>query len=202
MSLSDLLLAFTAQFVALDIVGTLPMFIAITRDMDSAARRRIVDQSLLVAFSVALLFLLAGPLVLRSLEIKFYDFRIAGGLILLLVSLADLVGGPGAVHQSASGSTGVVPLAVPLITGPGVLTTIMLQGDKLGPLATLLAMAPNYLLAWFLLRRSDMVTHGDRLEDRRIAASVDCRGDDSRRSVCRCARISGALVRRFGPDSA
>jgi multiple antibiotic resistance protein len=158
MSLSDLLLAFTAQFVALDIVGTLPMFIAITRDMDSAARRRIVDQSLLVAFSVALLFLLAGPLVLRSLEIKFYDFRIAGGLILLLVSLADLVGGPGAVHQSASGSTGVVPLAVPLITGPGVLTTIMLQGDKLGPLATLLAMAPNYLLAWFLLRRSDMVT--------------------------------------------
>jgi len=72
--------------------------------------------------------------------------------------LTDLVGGPEAVHGKGPNSTGIVPLAVPLITGPGVLTTLILQVGSAGFLVTLLALGANYLLAWMLLRRSEAIT--------------------------------------------
>jgi multiple antibiotic resistance protein len=110
-----------------------------------------------VATGVALAFVFLGQGLFKHLGIELFDFRIAGGLILLLVSLADLVGGPETVQRS-TGSTGIVPLAVPLITGPGVLTTLLLQVGTAGYTVTLLALAANYALAWALLRRSEKVT--------------------------------------------
>jgi multiple antibiotic resistance protein len=78
-------------------------------------------------------------------------------LILLLISLADLLGGPEAVQKS-SGSTGIVPLAVPLISGPAVLTTLLLQVSAAGYLLTIAALTLNYAVAWLILRRCDRVT--------------------------------------------
>ena len=82
----------------------------------------------------------------------------AGGLVLLLVSLADLIGGPDVKNQ-ASGSTGIVPLAVPLITGPVVLTTLVLQAATYGYLVTLLSLVANYLIGWLMLRESPRITN-------------------------------------------
>lgn len=150
-------LTFVALFVALDIVGVLPMYMAMIHGLTRYRRNRVVDTSMLVAFLVALVFVLVGRAIFRSLGITLYDFRIAGGLVLLLVSLSDLANRPEAANR-ASGSSGIVPLAVPLITGPAVLTTLILQVDSVGYLITLAALAINYLFAWFLLRRSELVT--------------------------------------------
>jgi multiple antibiotic resistance protein len=155
--LAQFLLAFTALFVALDIVGTVPMYVSMTAGLNAQARARIVDTSMGVAFVVAFIFVFAGQAVFRWLGITLYDFRIAGGIILLLVSLADLLGGPEAV-QKPSGSTGIVPLAVPLITGPGVLTTLILQQGLHGYAITILALVANYALAWAMLRKSQSIT--------------------------------------------
>ncbi len=151
-------LAFTAIFVALDVIGTLPLYFSMTRGMDLRERRRIVDTSMGVALAVALVFVVLGREIFHFLGISIFDFKVAGGLVLLLVSLTDLVGGPEAVHGKGPNSTGIVPLAVPLITGPGVLTTLILQVGSAGFLVTLLALGANYLLAWMLLRRSEAIT--------------------------------------------
>ncbi len=155
---SALLISFTAIFVAMDIIGTVPMYLSMTQEMDMQERNRVVNKSMLVALIVAILFMLFGQTVFGHLGITISDFKIAGGLILLLVSLADLLGGPEAVKKS-SGSTGIVPLAVPLITGPGVLTTIILQTGTNGLLITIMAVAVNYLVAWVILRKCETVTN-------------------------------------------
>lgn len=147
----------TALFVALDIIGTVPIYLSLTKDLEVAERRRIVDKSMAVALIVAILFIAAGQATFRYIGISLNDFRIAGGLVLLLISLADLLGGPQSVHQS-SGSTGIVPLAVPLISGPAVLTTLLLQAGSVGYIVTISALFLNYLVAWQILRHCDRVT--------------------------------------------
>lgn len=153
----DLMLSFVAIFVALDIVGTLPLYLSMTRSLSSVEKGRIVNRSMVVAFVTAVAFIFMGQALFRMLGITLGDFKIAGGIILLLVSLADLLGGPSASHSGTSGSTGIVPLAVPLITGPGVLTTLILQTGTVGYVVTLIALVANYLLGWILLRSSERI---------------------------------------------
>lgn len=150
-------LTFIAIFVALDIIGTLPLYLSITHKMDPIQKRNTLDTSMGVAFAVALAFIFLGRLIFKALGITLFDFKIAGGIVLLLISLADLVNQP-EVTKRASGSTGIVPLAVPLITGPAVLTTLLLQVSNVGYWITFTAMLSNYLLAWILLRKSEIIT--------------------------------------------
>ena len=133
------------------------MYLAMTQHMPREEKNRIVNTSMIVAFVVAIAFVFLGETIFRGLGIQVFDFKIAGGLILLLVSLTDLIKGPEAV-QSPSGSTGVVPLAVPLITGPGVLTTLILQVSTVGTLMTMAVLIANYFIAWIFLRNSAVVT--------------------------------------------
>jgi len=150
-------LSFIAVFVALDIIGTVPMYVSMTHGLSKAKRNEIVNTSMIVALVVALAFIAGGQTIFHFLGIDLFDFKIAGGIVLLLISLADLVGRHEASNR-ASGSTGIVPLAVPLISGPGVLATLILQVGTAGYLITLAALISNYLLAWIILRQSDRVT--------------------------------------------
>lgn len=160
--LRTLALSFTSIFVAMDIIGVLPLYLSITRHLHQTPSKReelrqIINNSMLVAFLVALVFVFIGQHIFTYLGITLFDFKIAGGIVLLLVSLADLVGGP-EVSKQASGSTGIVPLAVPLITGPGVLTAILWQIGTFGYAITLTALVLNYALAWAILRNSNRIT--------------------------------------------
>ena len=155
--LRNFALSFVATFVALDVVGILPMYISLTSSLNRQTRRSVVNKSMVVAFFTALAFMFCGQALFRALGIDLWDFKIAGGLVLLLVSLADLIGGPEKTRE-ASGETGIVPLAVPLITGPVVLTSVVIQANTFGFLVTFLSLLANYILAWALFRRSDLVT--------------------------------------------
>ena len=155
--LGQFLLSFTGIFVAMDIIGTVPMYLSMTGGLEARERSIVVNKSILVALVVAILFMFFGQKLFAHLGITIPDFKIAGGLILLLVSLADLLGGPEAVQKS-SGSTGIVPLAVPLITGPGVLTAVILQSSTTGILITLMAILLNFVIAWIILLKCETVT--------------------------------------------
>jgi len=156
MEVASFLMSFTAIFVALDIMGALPVYLSLTRDLPKKDRNEVVNTSMSVAFIVALIFLFVGRSVFHHLGITLYDFRMAGGVILLLIALSDLHGGPDAVKQT-SGSTGIVPLALPLITGPGVLTALVLQVGQYGYWITILALVVNYAFAWVVLRYCDLI---------------------------------------------
>jgi len=154
--LKSWLSSFTAIFVAMDVVGTIPVYFKLTQDMDPFQKRRVVDFSIWVALGAALAFAFIGQALFRFLGIDVADFRVAGGLVLLLISLADLVGRPEHEHR-VSGSAGIVPLAVPLITGPGVLTAVVLHIESYGYAITLSALLSNFAIAWVMLRESGRV---------------------------------------------
>ena len=153
---STFLTSFTSQFVALDIIGAIPIYFSLTHAMEEGERNVMVNKSMLVALIVALVFMLIGLQVFKFMGIEIFDFKMAGGLVLLLIALSELVGGPEA-EKNSSGSTGIVPIAVPLISGPGVLTTLILQVSTIGYLMTFVALVLNYGLAWVVLRNSSKV---------------------------------------------
>jgi len=154
--LADLLTSFTAQFVALDIIGAVPIYFSLTHNMEDHERTVMINKSMLVALIVALVFMLLGIQIFKFMGIEIFDFKMAGGIVLLLIALNELAHGPEA-EKNSSGSTGIVPIAVPLISGPGVLTTLILQVSTVGYLITSISLVLNYTLAWVILRNSSKV---------------------------------------------
>jgi len=147
-------LAFVPLFVAVDPVGIVPLFIGICGEMDAAQRRRVVVQSVVTALIVAVGFIFAGKLLLQMLGVTESDFLVAGGSLLFVIALLDLAAET--THRPrlpADATIGAVPIGVPLIVGPAVLTTLLLLRDSphVGPLMTCLAVAANILLAGAVL---------------------------------------------------
>jgi multiple antibiotic resistance protein len=105
---STFLTGFTAQFVALDIIGAVPIYFSLTHNMEDHTRNVMVNKSMLVALAVALVFMLVGLQIFKFMGIEIFDFKMAGGLVLLLIALSELAGGPEA-EKNSSGSTGIVP---------------------------------------------------------------------------------------------
>ena len=148
------LLAFIPLFVAVDAVGTLPILLGLLEPIGVARRRQVITQSVLTAATVAAVFVLAGRPLLRLLGVTASDFMIAGGVLLFVLSLRDLLAAGKPRHRIDQKTVGAVPIGVPLITGPAVLTTCMLLVEQPGMfLVTLLAVVVNVVIAgaifWF-----------------------------------------------------
>ena len=140
-------LCFVPLFIAVDAIGVLPIFISLTEGIDEKKRRTIVVMSVITAMIVGLLFLFIGEVVLRLLGITVADFMIAGGIVLFLISVSDLVTVEKPLRTAQVESMGPVPIGVPLIVGPAVLTTIMLLVREYGFLPTSVAVLTNVLIA-------------------------------------------------------
>jgi multiple antibiotic resistance protein len=143
----DFWLCFVPLFVAVDAVGVLPLFLALTDGLDPARIRRIVWQSLFTGTVVAVSFAFIGKAVFRLLGITPSDFMVAGGTLLFALSLRDLLLLGKQREVIDPESVGSVPVGVPLIVGPAVLTTILLLLDQHGIGMTLSAAVLNIALA-------------------------------------------------------
>ena len=147
------LLAFIPLFVAVDAFGTLPILIGLLEHVDAPGRQRVITQSVITAATVAAIFVLAGQRLLRLLGVTASDFMIAGGTLLFVLSLRDLLAATKLHYRIDQETVGAVPIGVPLITGPAVLTTCMLLVDQSGIFLTLLAVVANVVIAgvvyWF-----------------------------------------------------
>jgi multiple antibiotic resistance protein len=134
-------------FMAVNVIGVLPMFMTFTEGLDRPKINRIILQSVVTATIVALIFLAIGKIILDLLGITVSDFMIAGGTLLFIISLNDLVYMERRWSQIDPESLGAVPLGVPLIVGPAVLTTILILVSEYGPLATVAALIANIVIA-------------------------------------------------------
>lgn len=146
------LLCFIPLFVAVDPPGILPMFAALTDGMDPARRNRLIVSSAVTALVVGAGFVLAGETVLRFMGIAMSDFMIAGGLVLLIVSLSDLLTTDKIQRRVDPDALGPVPIGVPLMVGPAVLTTGLLLDHRYGPGMTLAALTACILLTALAFR--------------------------------------------------
>lgn len=154
--MQNLLYSFVGMFVAMDIIGILPLYLGMTQGLDRHRRRKVVNQSVAVAAVVALAFFFLGKSIFKLLGIALYDFQVGGGIVLLVMAILDLI--KGREKDGKHDSTGIVPLAVPLITGPGLITIVMLQVSLYGPLVVFLSLIANFAFSWVALRKSTIIT--------------------------------------------
>ena len=140
-------LCFVPLFIAVDAIGVLPMFINFTQDIEHRKIRMVVYQSVITAIIVALIFLFAGKAILDLLGITVADFMIAGGILLFIVSMSDMLTTDKVQRKIDPESLGAVPLGVPLITGPAVLTTSILLLNEYGFIPTAVSIVLNVLIA-------------------------------------------------------
>src|SRR5579871_19651 len=156
MNFTDLLSLFLPLFVAMDPLGVLPAFIQMTSELSKARRQKMLNLSILTAGIVGLLFIPLGPLVLGALGLKTGDFQVAGGLLVLVVGLRDVVWDQKMLAMSAaSGATGIVPFAIPLLVGPAVFATLILLRDRFSVLEIGACLVLNLFLAWIIFLKSD-----------------------------------------------
>ena len=147
--LPALITAFTTLFIIIDPPGLAPVFIALTQGMDTAQRRTIAIRAFVVALSLMMVFLFLGEAVLGFIGISMDAFRIAGGILLFLTALDMLFQRRQARREdnAAEGQAehhddpSVFPLALPLIVGPGAITTVILLAGEAEGAADLGAIA-------------------------------------------------------------
>lgn len=151
--MKNYMLAFIPIFVAIDIFGLLPIFISLTAAYSPDEHRTIVKQSTLTAFLVSVSFIAIGKLVFSALGITIPDFQIAGGILLLILSINDIMY-PNKPTRTPSSSMGIVPIGIPLITGPAVLTTSILILDLYGIGPALISLTLNMILVYVVLRKA------------------------------------------------
>lgn len=129
-----LVTAFVTLFVIIDPIGLAPIFIALTRGMTPEQRHRAGQRALVLGFVILAAFGLFGEALLRAIGISIPAFRISGGLLLFLTALDMLFERRSDRRERTTEETpadpSVFPLAMPLIAGPGALTTMILLGSR------------------------------------------------------------------------
>lgn len=152
------ILTFIPIFVAVNAVSVLPIFVALTSGIDTGQRRRILTHSIITATAVAFAFIFVGRLVFKIIGVTVADFKIAGGIMLFIMSLSYLL--PDGSHRGKhleNEDVGVFPLGTPLITGPAVLTACLVLVDEYGILPTLVSFVINVLIAWVIFLKADYI---------------------------------------------
>lgn len=155
--MSDFLLAFFPLCVAIDAPFVVPVFLSITEGLPAPRKRKIVDQAVSVALVLAVGFAVLGSALFSLIGITLNDFRIGGGLVLIVTAILFLVGAS-ETKAEPSDDIGIVPLAVPLIVGPSALTTLMIAVKSYGYPIALTSLGVNLGIVWFLLHRSQLLT--------------------------------------------
>ena len=148
---------FIPLFVATNIFMLLPIFISLTKEMSLQKRRVVIRDSILTAFIVSSLFFALGEVIFKIIGITADDFKIAGGLLLLIIAILDITRH---IEEKLKPDIklGVVPIGVPLIVGPAVLTNILLLVDHYGILPTVIALVLNLIIVWISLINAERIT--------------------------------------------
>jgi multiple antibiotic resistance protein len=123
------LACFIPLFVAVDPLGIIPVYLGMTEGMPRREMKKVIVYTLSTAVVVAAAFLLLGKGIFVFIGISDNDFKIAGGIILLLIAL-DMVLSGHEREKRWERTVGVVPLGVPLIVGPASITTLLIQIDS------------------------------------------------------------------------
>jgi multiple antibiotic resistance protein len=150
---------FVAVFVLVDAVGNLPILLVLTKGMEPEQRHSIVDRASIVATTVLLGFAFAGQWILKYLEISMGSLRVAGGLLLLIIALRMLEGELDTPVIEQGRDVAITPLALPLLAGPGTLTTVMLLMSESpdAHLSVVTGIASAMLVSWIIVRQAGHV---------------------------------------------
>ena len=137
----DLLRATISLFAVINPIGTIPLFASMTQKMQKVERDRVLKTTVITASALLMIFAVAGTQILSIFGITISSFMIAGGILLFVVSIELLTHGGWRFGGTVSDESGVVPLAFPLLAGPGAITTVILSFQMSGLMITILSIA-------------------------------------------------------------
>src|SRR5579862_808651 len=132
MSWNELLFDFVTLWVTVDPIGTVPLYLSVTKDMTSVARKRAAMRATIIAFFLLAGFLYFGQYLLEEMRIEMLSFQIAGGIVLFLFALT-MIFEKGSGHDVPTGDghdVAVFPLAMPSIATPGALLSVVVLTDN------------------------------------------------------------------------
>lgn len=170
MDLKFTITALATAFTIIDPIGMVPLSLSVTASARPEVRRRTIDRAVLVAAAIIFFMALVGRYVLVYLGITLAAFSIAGGILLLLISIDMLFARPSGVRKTPEEerdaaeqeSVAVFPLAIPMIAGPGTIATVLLlvslsDGDRVRLAIVYAAYALALLATWLAMRGAELV---------------------------------------------
>ena len=131
--LTEYLRVFIAIFVLVNPLEGIPIYLARSQGMTAVQRLSIARTTSIAVMVILLVSLVLGRLILQTLSISVGAFTLAGGIIILLISLKMVLGpggGAGNTGGPADGSFAIVPLAIPLLAGPGPISSVIVYASK------------------------------------------------------------------------
>ena len=147
-------LAFIPIFVAIDPIGLVAIFLGLGTSASREQRKRQALLGIFTALGIAIGFMFLGKLIFAALGITVADFQVAGGLILLGLAGRELLS-LGPQNRGSGDEFGIVPLGMPLIAGPALLTALLILVDTVGFVFTL---RPSWSISRWSRSRSGMPT--------------------------------------------
>jgi multiple antibiotic resistance protein len=151
-AIEELTKSIVALFIIVDPIGNVPIFMGLTSNMSREERRKTFETAIIISFVLLNIFALAGQSILSIFNISIHSFKIAGGLLLLIISMKILLHGMWEEKYLSSRSIGVVPIAFPLLVGPGAITLTIVNIQTAGVLITVISVIVVLLITWLILR--------------------------------------------------
>jgi multiple antibiotic resistance protein len=154
-----------AIFAIVDVLAVVPVFMSLLENYSEADKRAMIRMAIRVAFIVLMVLTITGDVIFGLLGISLYAFRIGGGIILLLIAIDMLFGrrtrGLSDQEKIDKEDIAIMPMAIPLLTGPGAITTgIILFTEAQDPINKLVLLINITLVFWIsyeILKRLDAV---------------------------------------------
>ena len=156
-------------FALVDPIGTLPFFVSLTEGFDPRDRSIVLNRAILTLLAVLTTFALVGRFLFQAFGFTLAAFEVAGGILLFLVAYDMLRGevtrtkiSPGDDDPTRRNEVGIVPLGIPLLAGPGAISTVMIYEGNSGSdpwiiVATFVAIGVVTVLAYFIFRYGQLI---------------------------------------------
>ena len=144
-------------FIVVDPFGNIPIFMSLTEKITKDQRRKVFNTAILVGIILLLVFAFAGQQILSIFGVSLYSFEVAGGILLLIISIKILISGSLVDMSESPESMGAVPIAMPLLVGPGAITTTIFNLQYYGLAIAAISVVIVLVLTWFILRYVDLV---------------------------------------------
>jgi multiple antibiotic resistance protein len=156
----SLIQVFFAVFGVMDPVGNIPFFLTFAGALDKKGKERFARSAILYAGGILIVFMLLGNAILDVFQISMESFRIAGGIALFLIGVKILFGievGGEKEGDKKEKNPSIMPLATPLIAGPGMISLVIILAKEYGYLLTLAGILGNLLLNYIVFRLAPYV---------------------------------------------
>jgi len=148
----DFARAVLVLFIIVDPFGDIPIFMGLTEKMTEGEKRSVFNTATGVGLVLLLVFAFTGQEIFTLFGISIYSFEVAGGILLLIIAIKILISGSMNEKAESPESLGAVPIAMPLLVGPGAITTTILNLQLYGVITAAGAAVVVVFITWVILR--------------------------------------------------